>query len=65
MVFKKLVRFEEGGQIFYGDVIGNDKNEYLVKKLHGSFAVGFSATEEQIKVKKVSALTRSASRVCG
>ena len=56
MAFKKLVRFEEGGQIFYGDLISSDENEYLVKKFHGSFAGGFNETETQVKVGKASTL---------
>ncbi|KAJ5125207.1 hypothetical protein N7448_004532 [Penicillium atrosanguineum] len=44
--FKKLVRFNSGAQIHYGDLVSVSDNKYTVRKLEGSPFGNLRATEE-------------------
>ena len=55
MVFKKLVRYEYGGESQYGDLISSGSDGFLVKRLKGSVETGFSSTsDEPVTIMKVS-----------
>ncbi|KAH6667459.1 hypothetical protein B0J14DRAFT_629451 [Halenospora varia] len=54
MAFKKLARFEDGGSVHYGDVLGSDESGYLVQKLNGNISSGFEFdTSKPIRVDKL------------
>jgi hypothetical protein len=55
MAFKKLVRYEYGGESQYGDLISSGGDGFLVKRLKGSVQTGFSSTsDEPVTITKVS-----------
>jgi hypothetical protein len=54
MAFKKLVRYEHGGETHYGDLISSGSHGFLVKRLDGNIQNGFnSTTDEPVTVTKV------------
>lgn len=53
--FTRLVRFAEGGQTVYGDLLGCIEDVYTVRKLRGSPFDYLEATNEIIKTDRVSA----------
>lgn len=54
MAFKRLVRFVEGGQPVYGDLIKSDGDNHTVKKLTGSPFGILQETDVIIQTNKVS-----------
>jgi len=54
MAFSKLVRFEHGGRVSFGDLVESSENGFTVNELSGSLAEGFSSTSsEPIVVQKL------------
>jgi hypothetical protein len=53
-MFDALVRFEDGGQVLYGNLLETTTAGYKVVRLDGTLADGFVATTaDSIVVKKV------------
>jgi hypothetical protein len=54
--FSKLVRYEQDGKVFFGDLQSHsDDGKYIVKRLEGDLDQGFrSAGDENIAVSKAS-----------
>jgi hypothetical protein len=44
MSFSKLVRYQDEGAIHYGDLLKQDTDGFLVKRLTGNLREGFVAT---------------------
>ncbi|KAH8893628.1 fumarylacetoacetate hydrolase family protein [Thozetella sp. PMI_491] len=53
MAFQKLVRYEEGGEACYGDLVNSDERGHLIKKLRGNLEDGFTATSETFTAQAV------------
>lgn len=53
MAFRNLVRFEQTGQAFYGDLLKKEKQDFVVKRLDGNIEDGFKATDEIVRVAQV------------
>lgn len=53
MAFKRLVRFSEEGQTFYGDLISSDGGNHTVKKLSGTSFDCLQETETVVQTNKV------------
>lgn len=55
MSFQALVRYEEGGQVHYGDLLETTSEGFKVSKLDGNLEQGFSAAAgaKSVVVKKV------------
>ena len=54
MSFKRLVRFEHDGQVFFGDLLETRDDGFKVAKLGGTLASGFTVTKsESVIVEKV------------
>jgi len=55
MAFKKLVRFDQGGEAKFGDLLSENKNGFVVKPLEGSIEAGFKESDAStVEVTKVS-----------
>lgn len=54
MAFEKLVRYEDGGKISYGNLLESSKDGFKVAPLTGNLTEGFKAAESNpVQVKKV------------
>lgn len=51
--FKSLVRFAQGAQVYYGDLINSDNGKYTVKKLLGSPFEALKPTDEVVETDEV------------
>ena len=51
--FKRLVRFAQGAQVYYGDLIESVDSQYTVKILLGSPFEVLKPTDEIVKTDKV------------
>ncbi|CAM1509219.1 Fc.00g029580.m01.CDS01 [Cosmosporella sp. VM-42] len=51
--FKRLVRFAQGAQVYYGDLIDTADGQYTVKKLLGSPFEALKQTDEIVKTDKL------------
>ncbi|KAF5701111.1 fumarylacetoacetate hydrolase [Fusarium mundagurra] len=53
MVFERLVRFEENGSSYYGNLISSSQDSYKVEKLSGNLEQGFQLTNQVTTVSKL------------
>jgi hypothetical protein len=51
--FSKLVRYEQNGQILFGDLQSHKDGEYMIKRLQGDLDQGFQPTGDEDAVRKV------------
>jgi hypothetical protein len=51
--FSKLVRYEQNGQILFGDLQSHKDGEYMIKRLQGDLDQGFQPTGDDNTVRKV------------
>lgn len=52
-VFKNLVRFTDGAQAYYGDLIEVKGSNYTIRKLEGSDFTNLKKTDEIVNVDSV------------
>ena len=48
MTFKRLVRFEEGGEAKFADLLSETENGFVIKPLKGSLEHGLEESDAEI-----------------
>ena len=51
--FSRLVRYENGGKVLFGDLQSHENGKYRVKRLDGDLDQGFQITSDEHTVEKV------------
>jgi Ser/Thr protein kinase RdoA (MazF antagonist) len=51
--FSRLVRYEYGGKVLFGDLQSHENGKYRVKRLDGDLDQGFQITNDEHTVEKV------------